>query len=228
MSLQTDTVVGNKKPSTKLKGMLVDLRDTTRISFNNIEEKMGKIRTQAHSEGFNEQQIRLLLKQYLGDALTRRRIKYLIYEVPKAKEQKKLREDLAEIGKGTNMPIEKPEPETVNIPTDYKVVIPDWVLEEETKQLEREQKQQEDTESVNEVFEEFNQQPNYKVENLKIQLDNARNKITELTIQNKNLEERYKQLKARTTVQPSNNVPALQGNILRTKIVVNPFFREVI
>ena len=118
--------------------------------------------------------------------------------------------------------------EKISIPTDYKVVIPDWVLEEETKQLEREQKQQEDTESVNEVFEEFNQQPNYEVENLKIRLDNARNKITELTIKNRNLEERYKQLKARTTVQPSNNVPAPQGSILRTKIVVNPFFRDVI
>ena len=42
------------------------------------------------------------------------------------------------------------------------------------------------------------------------------------------MEERYKQLKARTTVQPSNNVPAPQGSILRTKIVVNPFFRDVI
>ena len=46
-----------------------------------------------------------------------------------------------------NVPVDA-EPETVNIPTDYKVVVSDQVLEEETKQLQQEE-QQEGTKPVN-------------------------------------------------------------------------------
>lgn len=218
MTLQIDTVIGNKRPSPKLKQMLIDCRNSTDAWLDRIEG----VREQAHKEGFNEQQIRLLLKQYLGDALTRRKIKYLIYEVPRAKEQKKLREDLAEIGQGANMPIEKPEPETVSIPTDYKVVVPDQVLEEETKRLE----QQEDAEPVNEALEAL--KPNYEIENLKLQLDTTQSNLDQALTDKKSLEEKYRQLEARTRISPSNNFPAVQGNTLRTKIVVNQMFREIL
>ena len=44
----------------------------------------------------------------------------------------------------------------------------------------------------------------------------------------KQLEEKYKQLEARTRVSPSNYIPAVQGNNLRTKVVVAQIFREVL
>jgi hypothetical protein len=44
----------------------------------------------------------------------------------------------------------------------------------------------------------------------------------------KSLEEKYKQLEARTRVSPSNNFPHYLGNTLRTKIVVNQVFREIL
>jgi hypothetical protein len=59
-------------------------------------------------------------------------------------------------------------------------------------------------------------------------LDNANGKITELTTRNKNFEEKYKQLEARITVQPSNNFPAPQGSILGIKVVINQIFRDTL
>ena len=111
MALKIDTIIGNKRPSLQLKQMLLDFRSNTNAWLDRIEE----IREQAHKEGFSEDQTKLLLKRYLGDALTKRKIRYLIDEVPRAKEQKKLREDLADFGNDANM--HKPEPETVSIPT---------------------------------------------------------------------------------------------------------------
>jgi hypothetical protein len=48
------------------------------------------------------------------------------------------------------------------------------------------------------------------------------------TADKRNFEEKYKQLEARTRVSPSNNFPALSGNMLRTKIVVNQVFKELL
>jgi hypothetical protein len=59
-------------------------------------------------------------------------------------------------------------------------------------------------------------------------LDNANGKIIELTPRNRNLEEKYRQLEARITVQPSNNFPASQESILRTRVVVNQIFRNIL
>lgn len=59
-------------------------------------------------------------------------------------------------------------------------------------------------------------------------MDNANGKITELTTRNKNFEEKYKQLEARMTVQPSNNFPAPQGSILGIKVVINQIFRDTL
>ena len=165
-----------------------------------------------------------LIKQYLKKiSLTNNQIKWLTYLKPRIKEQKKRREEKAVNYSDANLSIAKPEPEpeTVSIPTDYKVAIPDQVLEEETKQLE-----QEDTEPVNEALEEL--KPNYEIENLKIQLDNTQSNLDQALTDKKNLEEKYKQLEARTRISPSNNFPAVQGNTLRTKVVVNQVFREIL
>jgi hypothetical protein len=219
MTLQIDTVIGNKEPSPKLKQMLLDFRSNTGAWLDSIEE----IREQARKEGFSEQQTKLLLKQYLSGFLKKRQVRWILDEKPRRLLQKKLSEKLATSGTDVNMSITESEPETVSIPTDYSVVIPEEVIEEETKQSE-----QEDTEPVNRVFEKQELKPNYEIENLKMQLDNANNKVTELTTQNKNLEEKYKQLEARTRVLPSNICTAIQGNTLRTKIVVNQLFKEIL
>jgi hypothetical protein len=221
MTLQIDTITGNKRLSAKLDRMLLDLRSNTGAWLDSIEE----IKQQAHKEGFNEQETHLLIKQYLSGFLEKRQIRWILDEKPRRLEQKKLSEKLATSGTDANMSIAEPEPETVSIPADYEVLVPDQVLEEETKQLE--QQEQPESEPVNEVLEE-KIIPNYEVEDLKLQLDNANSKITELTTQNKNIVEKYMQLETRIRVSPSNNFPAIQGNILRTKIVVNKMFREIL
>jgi hypothetical protein len=63
---------------------------------------------------------------------------------------------------------------------------------------------------------------------LRSQVENYKSQIEELTTQNKNLEEKYKQLEAKTRVSPSNQIQALRGNNLRTKVVVAQLFREVL
>jgi hypothetical protein len=127
----------------------------------------------------------------LSGFLEKRQIRWILDEKPRRLEQKKLSKKLATSGTDANMSMTEPEPETVSIPTDYEVVVPDQDLEEETKQLE--QQEQLESEPVNEVLEE-KIKPNYEVEDFKLQLDNANRKITELTTQNKNLEEKYIQV----------------------------------
>ena len=73
----------------------------------------------------------------------------------------------------------KEQEHTVNIPTDYKVVIPDQVLEEEIKQLEQEEQKQQEEEPATEALEALKAEPNYEA-NLKMQLDIANNRVTEL------------------------------------------------
>jgi hypothetical protein len=212
MSLQIDTVISNKRPSPKLKQMLTDLRSNTGAWIDSIEE----IRQQAHKEGFTDEQTQLLLKQYLSKFLKKDQIKYILYGKPRIEKQKNLTDKTGNIPLDVNVPV---EPETVNIPTDYKIVVPDQVLEEETEQLQQEQEHTSET---------LETKPDYEGESLKMQLDIASNKVTELTAQVKNLEEKYKKAEARNRVSPGNNSPVLQGNTLKTKIVVNQVFREIL
>jgi DNA repair exonuclease SbcCD ATPase subunit len=216
MPLQIDTVISNKRPSPKLKQMLMDLRSNTGAWIDSIEE----IRQQAHKEGFTDEQTKLLLKQYLSEFLSRRQVKWLVVDKPRREAEKKLTEKLDTSVSDANM--RKEQEHTVNIPTDYKVVVPDQVLEEETKQLQQEQ------EPISEALETLRVKPDYEGENSKMQLDKANNKITELTTQIKNLEEKNKQLEARTRASSSDICTAIQGNTLRTKIVINQLFREIL
>ena len=112
---------------------------------------------------------------------------------------------------------------TITLPTELKI------LPRDLEEITQEQHKQEDNEFEPSSFEELKiQKPDYAIEDLKIQLDNEKNKSNELITQNKALEEKYKQLEGRTTVSPSNSIPAVQGNILSVKIVVNQVFREML
>ncbi len=61
MHIKIDTAIGNRVISEKLKAMLTDLRSNTEAILDSIDE----IKAQAHSEGFEEFEIDLLLKSYL-------------------------------------------------------------------------------------------------------------------------------------------------------------------
>jgi gamma-glutamyl:cysteine ligase YbdK (ATP-grasp superfamily) len=93
MTTHIDTIVGNKGLSEKLTGMLVDLRDTIGSAFETIEDKIEKINAQAHSEGFEDYEIELLLRMYLSGAKTKRQLKWILTDKPRIKEQKKLMEN---------------------------------------------------------------------------------------------------------------------------------------
>jgi hypothetical protein len=43
-------------------------------------DSIKEIQEQSQKEGFNEQQTKLLLKQYLGDCLKKDQIKYILYD----------------------------------------------------------------------------------------------------------------------------------------------------
>lgn len=211
MSLRIDTVIGNKRPSGRLIGMLVDLVNNTNAIFDRVEE----IRAQAHSEGFNDFETDLLLKTYLVKGLGKDKARYLLNEKPRLEKekQKKLTEDLAKIGKNddNNVP---------NIPPpDYYIVVPDQVLKEITQEIQPKQEQHQQEASF---FEEF--KPDYDLEESRVELENTKKQLAHEREDKKQLEERYKQLEAKTRISPTS----VQGNKLRTKIVVNQLFREIL
>jgi hypothetical protein len=137
MTLQIDTVIGNKRPSQRLKQMLADLKNNTGAVVSWLD-RVEEIRHQAHEEDFADEQTKLLLKKYLSEFLKKDQIKYVLFDRPRIEKQKKLTEKVGNIPLDVNVPVD-PEPETVDIPTDYKVIVPDQVLEGETKQLQQEQ-----------------------------------------------------------------------------------------
>ena len=56
-------------------------------------------------------------------------------------------------------------------------------------------------------------------------MENTRSNL-DLTIEDKKqLEEKYKQLEAKTRVSPSNSIPVVQGNTLGTKVAVSDIFK---
>jgi hypothetical protein len=61
-------------------------------------------------------------------------------------------------------------------------------------------------------------QQNYAAEDLRLQLDQASNKIEEKNIQ----------LESKTIISPSISIPAMQGNELRIKVVVSQLFKEIL
>lgn len=86
MYSQIDTFIGNKKPSEKLKGMLVNLVNNAEAIFDSVKE----IRDQARKEGFEDYETDLLLKTYLERALGKVKAKYILYEKSRLEKQKNL------------------------------------------------------------------------------------------------------------------------------------------
>jgi hypothetical protein len=120
MSIKIDTTIGNKVISEKLRAMLTDLRSNTQAILDSIEE----IKAQARSEGFEDYEIGLLIRSYFKDFLSKNRLSYILYKQPRRKAQKNLIDKV-----GTS-----PQIDDNNVPqiasADYKVVIPDQVLDE--------------------------------------------------------------------------------------------------
>jgi hypothetical protein len=201
--------LSNKEPSDKLNSMLVDLENNTKAIFDSIEE----IRTQARSEGFEDFETDLLLKPYLDRGMGRDRAKYILRDKSRRKKQNSLTKNL-----GTSPQIDDNNVPKIPAP-DYNIVFPDQVFDKATQEQKKEPS----------PFEEFKQQePDYGTEELKLQLENTRSNLDQTIEDKKQLEEKYKQLEAKTRVSPSNSIPAVQGNNLRTKVVVAQIFREVL
>jgi DNA repair exonuclease SbcCD ATPase subunit len=183
--------------------MLTDLIYNANAIYDSIEE----IREQARSEGFSDYETNLLLKTYLERGLGRDKARYILHEKGRRERerQKSLTDKLATGCQDNynNVP-EIPAP-------DYKIVLPDAVIEQEQEQLQQEE-----------------YKPDYALEDLRSQIENYKTQLEESTTRYKDLEEKYKQLEARTRVSPSNYIPAVQGNTLRTKVVVAQIFREVL
>ena len=220
MSIELDTKVGNKVISEKLKGMLNDLRSNTRAIFDSVDE----IKEQARIEGFEEFETNLLLKSYLKEFLTKSQLRYILHDKPITQSQKNLTNethnimqlDENKILEDNNIPSDIPPP-------DYKLVVSEEHLNEVTQQ---QQLDQHDLKTDTPRFDAYKQ--DYAIEDLKSQLDTSKENVELLTLRNKELEEKYKQLEAKTRVSPSNSIPSLQGNNLRTKVVVSQLFREIL
>jgi hypothetical protein len=209
MTIEIVPNFSNKQPSDKLNSMLVDLENNTRAIFDSIEE----IRTQARSEGFEDFETDLLLKPYLDRGMGRDRAKYILRDKSRRKKQNSLTKNL-----GTSPQIDDNNVPKIPAP-DYNIVFPDQVFDKATQEQKKEPS----------PFEEFKQQePDYGTEELKLQLENTRSNLDQTIEDKKQLEEKYKQLEAKTRVSPSNSIPAVQGNNLRTKVVVAQIFREVL
>jgi hypothetical protein len=209
MSIQIDTAIGNKPMSEKLKGMLVDLRDKAGSVIEDIEDRIEKINVQGRSEGFEGHEIDLLLRMYLSEIKTKRQLKWILTDKPRIKEQKKLTDK-----RDINVPIDDNNVPSIPAP-DYSIVVPDQVIDE----VINEQEQFEAIEAL---------RPNYEVEELKLKVDTLQDNLDQERADKKQLEEKYKQLEAKTRVPPTNNIPAVQGNTLRTKVVVSDVFREIL
>ena len=205
MNIGRVPIFGNREPSKRLKSMLVDLQTAINQVFDDIERKIENIRAQAVSEGYNEHETILLIKYYLAKkGKTKRQLKYLLHEVPRAKAQKKLTENLAEIGQARNMSMEREQKETISIPSGDKVVDCEQVVNEVNEERERQQKQQEQQPiSLDEL------KPDYTMEDLMLKLDIIQANLDKVLADKKQLEEKYR-------------------NNLRTKVVVSKIFREIL
>jgi DNA repair exonuclease SbcCD ATPase subunit len=208
MSLGIVTTISNNGISERLKGMLADLKvvlTDLRSTMTSLYEQIQKIKQQAKLDGLSEYDTNLLIKTYLKEFLNDNQIKYILNDKARRAEKKKLLEK--------NVTVPETNKDIPDIPApDYKIVVPDQVIEEA---ITPQQQQQE-------------YKPDYALENLRSQIESYKSQIEELIADKKNIEEKYKQLEAKTLLTPSNSIPTLRGNNLRTKIVVTQLFREVL
>lgn len=105
----------------------------------------------------------------------------------------------------------------------WKLMEAFWLSIDQDKVLDEiTQEQQEQTKKYNSY------KQDYALEDLRSQLDSSKETIEILTLKNKELEEKYKELEAKARVPPSNNIPMLEGINLRTKVIVSQIFREIL
>ena len=213
--MSIDIVDGNKRPSEKLKGMLVNLQDTISSALDDAEDRIEKIRHQAHSENFSNHEIDLLLKKFLSGLKTKRQLKWMLTDKPRIREQKKLMEK-----RDINVPIDENNVPEIPVP-GYDSVVPEQVIDI----VAQEQEQQQVQEQRSEVFEK--QKPNYEVEQLKLQLDTTQANLDQSIANQKNLE-KFKPLEAQARLSPTNTILPVNGNTIRVKVVVSNVFREVL
>jgi hypothetical protein len=213
--MSTDTVDGNKAPSEKLKVMLVNLRDTISSALDDAEDRIEKIRLQAHSENFSNHEIDLLLTKFLSGLKTKRQLKWMLTDKPRIREQKKLMEK-----RDINVPIDENNVPEIPVP-GYDSVVPEQVIDI----VAQEQEQQQVQEQRSEVFKK--QKPNYEVEQLKLQLDTTQANLDQSIANQKNLEN-FKPLEALARLSPIYTILPVNGNTIRIKVVVSNVFREVL
>jgi regulator of replication initiation timing len=156
MHIKIDTTIGNRVISEKLKAMLTDLRSNTEAILDSIDE----IKAQAHSEGFEDYEIDLLIRSYLKESLSKDRLRYILYKKPRREAQKNL---IDKVGPS-------PQIDYNNVPQ-----IPDQIPDEVT--------QGQQTENLD------NYKQHYALEDLRAQLDNVNSKNNDLAAQIKTLKE---------------------------------------
>ena len=157
--------------------------------INSTVETLKKIEDQARKEGFSDDEIYYLSRKALSVVKSRGQLDYLFHGKKRYQEKRLRRKHEIMQKNSNNLP-------DLHLP-DYKTV----VLGQEQKKLQIESYQQ-----------------NYAAEDLRLQLDQASNKIEEKNIQ----------LEAKTIISPSNSIPAMQGNEVRTKVVVSHLFKEIL
>jgi hypothetical protein len=148
VSLGIVTKVSNEEMSERLKGMLADLVSNANAIYDSVKE----IREQGRSEGFSDFETDLLLKTYLEKGLGMDRAKYILHGRDRIAKQKSLTNNLGKNTKNdyNNVP-EIPAP-------DYKVIVPDQVIDEAIAQQEQEQESPQQQEY----------KPDYALEDFKI------------------------------------------------------------
>jgi hypothetical protein len=167
--------------------------------INSTFETLEKVKIQARKEGFSDDEIYYLSRKALGKVKSRGQLDYFFHGKRRYQE-KTLGQKHEIMQNNSNNLLDLPLP-------DYKTV--GLSLEQEKPQVE-------------------SYQQNHVAEELRLQLDQANNKIEEQNTQIKTLEEKYKQLEGERKPSPTNSIPTLQGNNLRTKVIVLQIFREIL
>ena len=199
MALQYDTRIGNKTISPELQQLFSDLANHVNSTFEIFE----KIKVQAHKDGFSDDEIYYMSRKALRIVKSRGQLDYFFHGKRRYQE-KRLSRKHEIMQKNSNNLLDLPLP-------DYKSVALSQEQEKPRPQPQIELYQQ-----------------NNVAEDLRLQLDQANNKIEEQNTQIKKLEEKYKQLESKTGISPTNNISLLEGNNLKTKVIVSQIFREIL
>jgi hypothetical protein len=193
MTIQYDTRIGNRTISPELQQLFSDLAN----HVNSTVETLEKVKDQARKEGFSDDEIYYLCRKALSVVKSRGQLDYLFHGKKRYQEKRLRRKHEIMQKNSNNLP-------DLHLP-DYKTAV---LEQEQTAVLGQEQ----------EKLQIESYQQNYAAEDLRLQSDQASNKIEEKNIQ----------LEAKAIISPSNSIPAMQGNELRTKVVVSQLFKEIL